>query len=266
MTHADNIEKKLEQLNIKSTPAMREKILSEASQVMEQTINASAPKPSVGRLIMKSNITKFAAAAAIIIGVFVGISMFNGTPAYAIEQTVEAMRSVTSIHAFMTDWDDSQGEIWLQINPETGQEEKYFADMGNLLIVATPQATYYYHKDKNLVRIKKEYEPASEISFSRIFEDLPVWVEKYSGKYECYQKFDEELKKEVIVIHVEVPVFEKEFYVRIDPETKLPIKMEATKAKPGQGVKSVYNIQYNVSIPEGLFEFEIPAGAKVVYE
>ena len=226
-------------------------------------------RPSIWRIIMKSRITKFAAAAAVIILIAVlSLTVLDKsvTPAYALEQTVEAMRSIRSIHAFITDWDDSQGEVWVQINPETGQEEYYYADQGNLLIVATPHATYYYHKDENLVRIRKEYVPASEISFSRIFEDLPVWVEKYNGRYEFYHEFDEGLKKEIIVIHVEVPVFEKEFYIRIDPQTKLPINIETVKAKPGQGVKCVDNIQYNVSISEGLFEFGIPEGAKVIYE
>jgi outer membrane lipoprotein-sorting protein len=116
------------------------------------------------------------------------------------------------------------------------------------------------------VKIKKKYMPASQISFSRIFEELPKWVEQYNGKYETNNKFDEVLQKEIIIIHVEVAAFEKEFNIRIDPQTKLPISIEGIKAKPGQGVKSVDNIEYNVSIPEGLFEFEIPEGAKVVYE
>ncbi len=266
MTQADNIEKKIQQLNIQSTAAMRERILSDASEAMEQTIDAGAVKPSVGRIIMKNRITKFVAAAVFVIGVFIGMNVFTGTPAYAIEQTIEAMRSISSIRAIVTDWDDSQSDSWVQINPQTGQEEYHYADHGDLLIVATPEVTYYYHKDKNLVKIKKEYAPVSEVSFSRLFEELPLWVEKYKGSYELYHDFDEVLKKEVVVIHVEVPAFEKELVIRVDPQTKLPINIEAIKSKPGQGVKSVDNIQYNLAIPEGLFEFEIPEGAEVVYE
>ena len=74
MTHADKIEKKLEQMNFISTPKMREKILSDASQTMEQTINAAAKKPSVGRIIMKSRITKFAVTTIIAIVVSLPIA------------------------------------------------------------------------------------------------------------------------------------------------------------------------------------------------
>ena len=40
MTKADNIKKKIKQINFKSTPAMRNRILSQATQAMEQTMEA----------------------------------------------------------------------------------------------------------------------------------------------------------------------------------------------------------------------------------
>ena len=38
------------------------------------------------------------------------------------------------------------------------------------------------------------------------------------------------------------------------------------KCRAGEGVKSVDRLEYNVPIPEGIFEFKIPEGAKVVEE
>lgn len=216
--------------------------------------------------------TKFATAAAVILIVLLGITLLDksATPAYAIEQTIEAMRSINSIHAYCTDWDDSQGQVWIQIDPETGQEEYYYADQGNLLIVGTPQATYYYYKDENLVRIRNEYVPASDVRFSRFFEDLVEWIQQYHGELSFHFQFDEELQKEVIMVHGSTPtqgdMEEKEFIFRVDAQTKLPINYEAIKCGPGEGVKSVDHLEYNVAIPEGIFEFEIPDGAKVIYD
>ena len=72
------------------------------------------------------------------------------------------------------------------------------------------------------------------------------------------------------MVHVSVPTQkntgEEEFIIRVDPQTKLPIDMEAFKCSPGKGVKSVDRIEYNLVIPEGIFEFVIPDGAKVVHE
>ena len=221
---------------------------------------------------MKSKMTKFAAVAMVIIAVGLSINLLDRsvTPAYAIEQTIEAMRSINSIHGYTTDWDDSQGEAWIQIDPETGREEYYYADQGDLLIVGTPQKTYYYSKQENLVRIRNEYVPASDIRFSRFFEDVVSWVQKYHGDISFNSQFDQELNKEVIMVHLTIPqqpdFGEKELVIRVDSETKLPIDYEAIKCGPGQGVKSVDRLEYNLPIPEGIFEFEIPDGAKVIEE
>jgi len=249
-SHRDKLEKKLLNAMAKHSP---------------QQIN-------IWRIIMKSKITKFAVAAVIIAAVVFSVTLLDKsvTTAYAVEQTIEAMRSISSIHAYCTDWDDSKGETWVQIKPETGEEEYYYADQGNLLIVGTPQKTYYYYRDKNLVRIRNEYVPASEVRLSGFFEDMVKWVEQHDGDIEFNSQFEEDLRKEIIIVHVYVPaqgdMEEKEIVFRVDPQTKLPIDMKAIKTGPGEGVKSVDSLEYNVPIPQGLFDFEIPEGAEVVYE
>lgn len=270
MKPSDNIKKIFKQINIKTNTDTDKLVGNDAVRAMSKSKQKTpvCNKPDIWRIIMKNRITKFAVAASVLIAIVLSITIFDNTvtPVYAIEQTIEAMRSISSIHAYCTDWDGSQGETWVQVNPETGLEEYHYSDQGNLLIVATPQATYYYHKDKNLVRIKKEYSPASSVSIARVFEELPKWVQNHGGEYDFQTEFNKDLQKEIITIHFVVPIYNSESYIRIDPETKLPINIETIKSKAGHGVKSVDKIEYNVSIPEGLFEFEIPEGAKVVYE
>ncbi|OHB76579.1 MAG: hypothetical protein A2Z25_16020 [Planctomycetes bacterium RBG_16_55_9] len=242
------------------------------SQTTVGKVPRSTEPPNIWRTIMKNRIAEIAAAAAVIVLVVIVVTLFDrsSTPAYAIEQTIQAMRSVSSVRAFCADWDGSKGEVWVQVDPKTGQEEYYYADQGNLLIVATPQKTYYYHKDKNLVRIRNEYIPAAEVRLSKLFEDLTNFVQRLNGKLEFQSEFDHDLQKEVIRVHGYIPAQrdfgEKEFIISVDPKTKLPIKIETIKAAPGQGIKRVDRIEYNVPIPEGLFDFEIPEGAEVVYE
>lgn len=232
----------------------------------------SAKPPTIWRMIMNSRITKTAAVAAIVLVVVLGVILIDrsASPVYAIEQTIQAMRSLRSVRAYCTDWDGSKGETLVQIDPETGQEKYYYSDIGNLVIVATPQKTFYYHKDKNLVRIRNEYVPAAEVRFSRLFEDLPDLIERLNGKLDFKSEFDRNLQKQVIRVHGYIPAQkdfgEKEFIINVDPKTKLPINTETLKSAPGQGVKSVDRLEYNVPIPEGLFDFEIPEGAKAVYE
>ena len=241
-----------------------------------QTTGGKAPRstepPNIWRIIMNSRITKLATVAAVILAVILGASLLDrsATPAYALEQTIQAMRSVRSVCAYCTDWDGSKGETWVKIDPETGQEEYYYADIGNLLIVATPQKTFYYHKDKNLVRIRNGHVLAAEVRFSKLFEDLPDLINRLNGKLDFKSVFDQDLNKQVIRVHGYIPAQkdfgEKEFIVNVDPKTKLPINTETIKSAPGQGVKSVDLFEYNVEIPQGLFDFEVPEGAEVIYE
>ena len=118
----------------------------ESQRIGGKALRYTGP-PNIWRIIMNSKITKLATAAVVILAVVVGVTLIDrsATPAYAIEQTIQAMRSISSVHAYCTDWDGSKGETWVQIDPETGQEEYYYADQGNLLIVAIPQKTYYYY-------------------------------------------------------------------------------------------------------------------------
>jgi outer membrane lipoprotein-sorting protein len=233
---------------------------------------SSSESPNIWRIIMNSKITKFATVAVVILAVVLGVTLIDrsAAPAYAIEQTIQAMRSVHSVCAYCTDWDGSKGEVWIQIDPKTGQEESYYSDIGNLMIVATGQKTFYYHKDKNLVRIRNEHVLAAEVRFSRLFEDLPNLIQRLNGKLDFKSEFDQDLQKKVIRVHGYIPAQkdfgEKEFIINVDPKTKLPINTETLKAAPGQGVKSVDRLEYNVPIPQGLFDFEIPEGAKIVYE
>ncbi len=101
MTNADNIEKKIEQIHIKSTPAMRSRILADATQAMEQTINAQAETPSIRRIIMHSKMIKISTAAIIVI-LFLGFVPLNGTTAFG-KVTHEVTSILSRLRAFMTD-------------------------------------------------------------------------------------------------------------------------------------------------------------------
>ena len=100
----------------------------------------------------------------VIVLILLGVTLINrsATPAYAIEQTIQAMRSISSVRANLGD-----GEVLFKINPETGQEEGYRIEEGNLLTVATPEKTYRYDKDTNVVRISDEYIIGVEVRFGR---------------------------------------------------------------------------------------------------
>ena len=268
-----DIEQSIKKLAVKSSDRIHDRILGKLLGRLDKSRRQAAlEQANIWRIIMKNRIAGISTAAAVIVLIVVGVTVMDrsASQVYAIEQTVEALRLVSSVRAHCTDWGGSKGQVWVKIDPETGYEESYYSEQGNLVIVATPQKTYYYHKDKNLVRIRNEYVPAAEVRFSKLFEDLPGLIQRLNGRIEIQSEFDQDLQMDVIKIWGHVPkgkdFGEKEMVIRVDPETKLPINTDTIKGEPNQGVKSVDRFEYNVRIPEGLFEFEIPQGAEVVYE
>ncbi len=80
--------------------------------------SASKSPLSIRIMIMKSPITKLAAAAVIIVGVVLSISVFDksiGT-AYAIEQTIEANRGLRFIHLKYEPAGTGVEEVWAQFD------------------------------------------------------------------------------------------------------------------------------------------------------
>lgn len=255
MRPADNMRKSFRKLHIPTSSGLDKKIRNEIARVSGQT-NKNKPaiaKPVLWRIIMNSKITKLATVTVVILAVVVGVTLMDrsSTSAYAIEQTIEAMRSISSVRAYISD-----GVVLFQINPETGQEECYRVDQENVLIVATPEKTYHYDKDKNVVRISDEYVTGVEVRFSRFIEDIADWAQEHNGTMDHQLEFDQDLQKEVIKVHVHIPAQGsfggEDSIINVDPETKLPINF------------GIIRLEYNVPIPPGSFDFEIPEGAQVI--
>ena len=246
-----------EQASLKSNSEKNKQVVEDALSAYRRTLNKRpiVVKQNVWRIIMNSKITKLATVAVVILAVVVGVTLIDrsATPAYAIEQTIEAMRSISSVRAYLSD-----GEVLFQINPETGWHEYYRVDQVDALIVATPEKTYHYDKDKNVVRISDEYAPGMEVRFSRFIEDMADWAQEHNGTMDHQLEFDQDLQKEVIKVHVHIPAHGdsggQDSTINVDPETKLPISFGTIR------------LEYNVPIPPGSFDFEIPEGAEVVYE
>ncbi|KPK42275.1 MAG: hypothetical protein AMJ65_07885 [Phycisphaerae bacterium SG8_4] len=253
MKPAKDIQESIKNLTVECGDRIHNRILDKLLIMLDRSEKTTVEQTSIWRIIMKSRVSKIAAAAAIIVLVVLSMTLIDrsATSAYAIEQTIEAMRSVSSVRAYISD-----GEVLFQINPETGQEECYRVDQEDVLTVATPEKTYYYYKDKNLVKISDEYITGVEVRFSRFIEDMADWAQEHNRKMDHRLEFDQELQKEVIKVYIHPAQGNSggQDTINVDPKTKLPISFGTIR------------LEYNVPIPPGSFDFEIPEGAEVVYE
>jgi len=137
-----------------------------------QTIDRSCQSrgmntPSIRRIIMENPMTKYAAAAAIIVGVVLTLSIWDKTTpvAYALEQTAKASHSVRFLH--IKDFkagEDEPKEFWLEFDDQ-GQAKSIRAHMpawespydgAKEVVWKDGKAKIWFKKKKTLMTIKDQ--------------------------------------------------------------------------------------------------------------
>jgi len=129
---------------------------------------AASPGPlTTRRIIMKSPITKLAAAAVIIVAVVLSINVWNKTAptAYALEQTVQASHSVRYLHIkdFKKGMEEPK-EFWLEFDKQGGvknirahmPEWESPSDGAKVVIWQQGKARIWFKKKKSLLTIKEK--------------------------------------------------------------------------------------------------------------
>jgi hypothetical protein len=223
------------------------------------------------RIIMKSPMTRYSAVAAIVLAAAVALVAIilhsSVTPAYALDQTMQANLGVRTVH--LTDEGGGLREAWAQFD-EQGNLERYRGDFPNE--GADGAKIVFWQKDKASVwfKDKKGYttfrEPNMLATFSKSFFDPKQQVDdlyQAQSKGQVTIETQEPSKAgEMIRLAVNHPKSPKqrEIYL-IDTETKLLQQVEYYRLKDGKYDyigKTVY-LDYNKPIDPKVFEPDLPA-------
>ncbi|KPL22790.1 MAG: hypothetical protein AMJ75_07380 [Phycisphaerae bacterium SM1_79] len=271
MSSAEKIRKLFAKSEVTINSKVDDRIVRDALTAFnesEKTKSLSA-EHNIRRMIVKSRIMKLAAAAAVIIvAAVLATSLWDrSTPtAYAIEQTIEAMREITTIHILGTTVDGGQLDIWVTTDQETGEHDHFYFDSPHSTTVATPGEAYIYDKQANTVtHLIGGHDIRSDVRFGRFIEDMSDVAKSLDTEIRIDFVYDPDRAKEVILL-----VLEHESHTlesKIDPETKLPLSMimkASAQPRPGHYGQSFDEIYYDLPLPEGIFEFVIPEGAEVI--
>jgi hypothetical protein len=213
--------------------------------------------------ILKSRLTKIAAAVLLLGVATLGYLIFEKSvsSAYAIEQTIDALRAVTTVHVIGTDWSGRGFRAWNKINPQTGKAEWVCIDQTphGYKTASTPKGSCVWDKDGNIVRRTNRIISTNDFRYAHVFEDLSERMRhpRDDEKIKIYREKDPATGKELVVIWAVTKL--KDYKVYIDPVTKLPVRTIYDRADNMQQIcKSADQIFYNLELPEGMFDFEIP--------
>ncbi len=167
---------------------------------------SASPSPlSIRIIIMKSPITKLAAAAVIIVGVILSVAMWDKTTptAYALEQTIQASHSVRylRIKGFKKGMEEPK-EFWLEFDEQGGiknirahmPEWESPSDGAKVTVWQEGKAKVWFKKKKSLLIIKEK----------RFADEMSKVVQLFDPKL-ALQRFRELEKRDLVEIEIDEP-------------------------------------------------------------
>ena len=216
---------------------------------------------------MKSPITKLATAAVIVVCIALTIVFMEKsiTPAYSVEQTLQAMQDLRTMYMVCKDWSGNEFEMWIKLNPDTGIPEyiRSYRPESKRLNISRPDTSYQYHERANQVHINSGKLYYMDMAPARILEQLLQSSQEEPDSIVIFHEHDPKSKKNLIVIITRGDGQSYKFY--IDPDTKLPVRMQGLEDNTlGAVIRDIEKIDFNVDLPEGIFDFEIPQGARII--
>ncbi len=269
MKPPENIEKTIERLGYHASGEVHDRILGNLLQAMEgtQKQGSDATAQNTWRIIMKSPITKLSTAAVIVLCIALTI-FFMGrttTPAYAIEHTLQAMQDLRTMYIACKDWSGNEFDMWIELHPVTGIPEycRAYWPKSKVLNISRPDTSYQFSERGNQVQINSGKLFHMDLAPAKACEQLLQAAQQDPDSTVIFHEYDERSKKNLIVVITRDD--QQSFKVYIDPDTKLPVRVQGLESRMlGSVIRDIELIEFNVDLPEGIFDFEIPEGAAII--
>jgi hypothetical protein len=270
MRHSDHIEKAIksycnnQKSMVKTTSEMDEKVIRDAIAGYKNNHQAVI-RPSQWRYIMKSNYSKLAAAAMIVVTLIIGNTFFNIQPdgaTVAWADMIETMKAQQWIHG-VVDYETKERngtfQMWVSLNPlvmildKDGQEMTYF-DLDRKVL------QQYSHSD-NVVTINsmegmqlEELDVQSPVELmEKIIQDMQT------DQHEITSRIETQAGKEVEIITGKGP--HKTSTITKDVESGL---ITFASASETNGESKTVTFDYPDKGPVDIFALGIPDDAEII--
>lgn len=229
-------------------------------ELLQTLTHRQLPQPkSIWRIIMKSQITKFAAAAIIILAVVLTVTILDKTttPAFAISQSIEALKDFKAIH-LITITPDATAEIWMRSNKSGTQSTDIVARLNNGAVVWVKNgSTYYYEPGKNTV----SFEPAVTQGVSPWLG--PILIERLSKTASSKIIYSKDPVTDrdyaTLIGSINDTQGVQSFAIEFDVETKMPVSIKQWQNMDRHGIPAQYapKITYYKELDDEVFDVKI---------
>jgi len=265
MRPVGNIEKLIKKLRYKAGAEAHDRILGNVLQALEkkEKQKPAAVKPDIWRMIMKSPVTKLAAAAVIIIAALIGLHQFagpfvEGTPTFAqvIQPIFDAQTAILDI--------------------VVGEEEAGGPVIHDMVLGSRIRRTLSNIKSSvsiidletgRILSLDSEKKEAAYIDLKGL-PSMPNYMEMLRNVITDLQKSPdfvvEELGEQEIqgqkLVGFRAKNPKAEITIWADPHTSLPVRIEQTG---GQMKVICKNVVFDVPMDKELFSMDVPEGFKL---
>ena len=280
MKPAENIKRWIKKLNDTTSAEMDQRVLADVLDALAESEKPSAlTRPKIWRTIMKSRITKLAAAAVIVIAVLISVNQFGGSATgVAWGEVFEKVEQISALSFDMTTEISYSENETLTIQSENyvagdyGTKSSLYMN-GEVFVVKyrLPNKNLAYiirPKDKTYMRTDLSDEQAAK---GQDTDDPRTWLKMIlSGDYtklgcKSIDGIDVEgIESNTTGIAGEGTIMR----LWVDVETNLPVRIEAEGQKMEAGEKRPHkfvtdNFQWNLELGENVFEPNIPPDYKL---
>jgi tetratricopeptide (TPR) repeat protein len=286
MKPAGNIEKLIrkfcvkEKLCARGGAEMDKRILDDALAAYEQSRKKipALTEPTIWEKITKRPVTKLATAMVILIALLSVIFIERSTrPAWAIEQTVEALEriktlTITGVSTYGPE--QIPFKCWIKFSGQNGRSLNIRYECEREVVVVRDNLAFMYSPRSNEVVI---------FSGPKIHQNLQVWYKVrelspwITGRMldvlklltddwqQTYEKNPQTGSDRVIVTCSYKPL-NASFWFVVDLESKLIIEGKHWFNTNREGTPNLHadSFVYNQDIPDQIFDFKIPGDAKVI--
>jgi hypothetical protein len=226
----------------------------------------------IGRIIMRSPMSKLAAAAIIIVAVVVSISVFNKSmpTAFGIEQVIAASDNIRFLHA--KQYRPNQGkpnEFWIK-SDEQGRvvKARYYlpvTDDGVKLITWSPEGTELWFQSKHWLALIQTKRIAGWMQ-SIMEQCQPKLVMEKLLEDQKAGKVDIDIQKPAVIVATYKTESKKEIYY-VNQKTDLITHVESYRIEGDHEVLKLTTqfSEYNIPIDEKMFSLrdEVPKDVRI---
>ena len=256
---------------IKTTSELDERIIKDVLSAQENLKKTqSAFQPNIWRIIMRSNISKLA-AAIIIISILLSFYAFEklSSPAWALEETIKVLQDFRAIHmvgTFSEKGGPEQGcEIWMRANKALSRSKDVVIKVNNGAVQWVEDGkTYIYVPQEN----KVYYEQAITAGMAQW--PGPILFETFANAKDSkiVRGKDPATGREraTLLCSLFSVLGPQSWMIEFDVETKLPITISNWDNLDRRGTPffKAWKITYYEDLPDSIFTVNYPESAEFV--